>query len=50
MSTGRAAWKLAVDRRERGLRPRSLDLTERLNTFNTHASLFDAHPNAAAQR
>ena len=25
-----------------------LDLTDRLNTFNTHASMFDAHPNARA--
>jgi hypothetical protein len=25
-----------------------VNLTERLNTFNTHASMFDAHPNARA--
>ena len=25
-----------------------LDLSDRLNTFNTHVSLFDAHPNARA--
>jgi hypothetical protein len=25
-----------------------LDLADRLNTFNTHASLFDSHPNARA--
>jgi hypothetical protein len=27
-----------------------LDLAEPLNRFNTHASLFDAHPNEAAHR
>jgi lysophospholipase L1-like esterase len=27
-----------------------VDLTETLNTLNTHASLFDAHPNEAAHR
>ena len=25
-----------------------VDLTERLNSFNTHASMFDAHPNERA--
>jgi hypothetical protein len=27
-----------------------VDLTEALNTFDTHASVFDAHPNEAAHR
>ena len=27
-----------------------VDLTEPLNAFNTHASVFDAHPNEAAHR
>jgi hypothetical protein len=27
-----------------------LDLTEALNTFDTHASIFDAHPNVAAHK
>jgi hypothetical protein len=27
-----------------------VDLTEPLNTFNTHASIFDAHPNERAQK
>ena len=27
-----------------------VDLTETLNTFNTHASIFDAHPNERAQK
>ena len=29
---------------------RVLDLTEPLNTFNTHASIFDAHPNERAHK
>lgn len=27
-----------------------VDLTETLNSFNTHASIFDAHPNERAQK
>jgi hypothetical protein len=27
-----------------------VDLTEALNTFDTHASIFDAHPNARAHQ
>jgi hypothetical protein len=49
-SSGRTAWSLggiglAVDY---GFDV--LDLAEPLNRFNTHASLFDAHPNEAAHR
>jgi hypothetical protein len=29
---------------------RVVDLAEPLNSFNTHASVFDAHPNEAAHR
>ncbi len=29
---------------------KAVDLTEPLNTFNTHASIFDAHPNERAQK
>ena len=40
----REALALAINRAD------VLDLAEPLNHFNTHASLFDAHPNEAAHR
>ena len=50
LSTGRTAWKLAAFGVSVDYGLEVLDLTERLNTFDTHASLFDAHPNTAAHK
>jgi lysophospholipase L1-like esterase len=49
-STGRAAWKLATIGAHVDYGLEVLDLTPMLSTFDTHASIFDAHPNAAAHK
>ena len=49
-STGRAEWKLASIGAHVDYGIEVLDLTAALNTFDTHASIFDAHPNAAAHQ
>jgi len=50
LSTGEAGWALAEVRIAVDYGIEVVDLTEPLNRFNTHASVFDAHPNEAAQR
>jgi hypothetical protein len=50
LTTGRAAWSLASMGIGVSYGYDVLDLTVTLNRFNTHASLFDAHPNEAAHR
>jgi hypothetical protein len=50
ISTGRAGWKLAAIGAHVDYGLEVLDLTATLNTFDTHASIFDAHPNAAAHQ
>ena len=49
-TTGERAWSLADLAIDVRYGWDVLDLTEPLNRFNTHASAFDAHPNAAAHR
>jgi hypothetical protein len=49
-STGRAEWKLASIGAHVDYGIEVVDLTAVLNTFDTHASIFDAHPNAAAHK
>ena len=49
-SYGRAAWALANITIPVDYGFEVLDLTPRLNTFNTHTSSFDAHPNERAHR
>jgi hypothetical protein len=50
LSAGRAGWTLASIGARVDDSWDVIDLTEPLNTFNTHASLFDAHPNEAAHQ
>ena len=49
-SSGRTAWSLGAIGLTVDYGFDVLDLAEPLNHFNTHASLFDAHPNEAAHR
>jgi len=49
-SSGRTNWSLGAIRLAVDYGFDVLDLAEPLNHFNTHASLFDAHPNEAAHR
>jgi hypothetical protein len=49
-TVGSAAWFLASLGLAVEDRFDVLDLAEPLNQFNTHASLFDAHPNESAHR
>jgi hypothetical protein len=49
-ASGRGAWAVASVGMSVDYRFEVLDLAEPLNQFNTHASIFDAHPNEAAHR
>lgn len=49
-SAGGAEWKLATIGVHVDYAIEVVDLTAALNTFDTHASIFDAHPNAAAHK
>lgn len=49
-STGRGGWMLSGIGVPVDYGFETVDLTAPLNTFETHASAFDAHPNEAAQR
>jgi hypothetical protein len=49
-SSGESAWSLADLGVAVDYGMTVLDLTGPLNTFNTHASIFDSHPNEAAHR
>jgi hypothetical protein len=49
-STGAASWQAASVSFRVDYGMKVVDLAEPLNKFNTHASVFDAHPNEAAHR
>jgi hypothetical protein len=49
-STGTAQWQVGAVSIPVDYGIRVVDLAEPLNSFNTHASVFDAHPNEAAHR
>ena len=50
VSAGHGAWALAELAIPVDYGLQVVDLSEALNTFNTHVSLFDSHPNARAQQ